>query len=288
MAELPKDTNTTRFLLESKTIPNKIDRGYLGASSIGAECWRALWYSFHFVNFRESVSIRMQRIFDIGHKEEQIVISELIDAGISVFKKDQENNTIPMTGKKEEEQEEIVGFAGHVIGHPDGRVIGLIESKAEHLLEIKTANKERFTQFVRHGVEEASPEYFGQMQWLMLKMKLNRALFVMTNKNNSERHYERVRFNKREAEALERKSVVIVTSTEPPERFSDSRNWLICNYCKHRSQCWDFTEPEKNCRTCEHSDICDDGKWECSLHETNLTLQQQIEGCGNWEKGWNL
>lgn len=288
MVKLPENEKTTRHLLESRKIQEPVTRGYLGASMIGKSCWRAIWYSFHMASGKAPIPIRAKRIFDRGHLEEARVVQELKDAGVEVFKRIG-NYKYELTGEVDEEQEEHVGFAGHVKGHPDGRILGLPESSQEHLLEIKTAKDSKFKEFLRNGIKDTAPTYYSQAQWLMGKMKLNRCLFVVTNKNDESRYYERVKFNKDYFEDLERKSLVIVTAIEPPNKIHQSKNWIDCKFCDHRAVCHEGAEPDRNCRTCEHADIEDDGVWSCGKQDgKHLTLKEQLEGCGMYEKGWGL
>lgn len=288
MPEIPESENTTKHLLESVEVTEPVTRDYLGASMIGKNCWRAIWYSFHFASEKKSLPIRANRIFERGHLEEARVIKELQDAGVEVFKRIG-NKKVPLTGTIDEEQEEHVGFAGHVKGHPDGRVSGIPESSQEHLLEIKTAKDSKFKEFLRNGVKDAARVYYSQVQWLMGKMKLKRCLFVVTNKNDESRYYERVYFDKDHFEELERKSLVIVTSISPPDKIHQSKNWIDCKFCDHRAVCHEDATPQVTCRTCEHSDIEDDGVWSCQKQNgKHLTLEEQIAACHMYEKGWNL
>lgn len=287
MPKLPELENTTKHLLESRKIQEPVTRGYLGASMIGKKCWRAIWYSFHMASGKPQIPVRAHRIFQRGHLEEARVVQELKDAGVEVFKRIG-NEKIPLTGAVGEEQEELVGFAGHVRGHPDGRIQGIPESSQEHLLEIKTAKDSRFKEFLRNGIRDAAPSYYSQAQWLMGKMKVSRCLFVVTNKNDESRYYERLKFDKDHFEDLERKSLVIVTAIDPPNKIHQSKNWIDCKFCDHRAVCHDDAEPDRNCRTCEHADIEDDGVWSCGFHNVELTLDEQVKGCRHYEKGWGL
>lgn len=288
MAKIPEIENTTRHLLESVTVTEKETRGYLGASSIGKSCWRAIWYAFHMASPKPALPIKLHRIFQRGHLEEKRIVDELKAAGMSVFKVI-DGEELELTGEVDEQQESHVGFAGHVRGHPDGRVIGLPESKKVHLLEIKTAKESRFKDFMRNSVKDAAPVYYAQVQWLMGKMKLSRCLFVVTNKNDESRYYERIEFDKDAYEELERKSLVIVTSIQPPDKIHQNRNWIDCRMCNHRSVCHDSAEPDRNCRTCDHSDIEDGGGWSCGKQDgKDLSLDDQILGCDMYEKGWGL
>jgi len=287
MPKIPINMNTTAYKVES-IVHEQEPRGYLGMSGLGHPCSRTLWYGFHFVSKRESITARMKRLFNRGHQEEPVIISDLKSAGIEVFKVINEEE-VEMTGEKDEDQEELIGFAGHAKGHPDGRVRGLPEApKTVHLLEMKTASDAQFKKIKKLGVKKAKPVYYSQAQRYMDKMGLTRALFVVTNKNNDERHYERVKIDKDYAEILAKKEQDIILAEAPPPKISENRNWIDCKYCNHKDVCHGGQQPERNCRTCNHADIADNGRWECNMHQRDLTLDEQIKGCEFWSQGWGL
>jgi hypothetical protein len=287
MPKIPFEMKTTQFLLENRKIKQGRGRGYLGMSGLNAKCSRALWYGFHWASPPQELDIRTKRIFDRGNLEEERIISELLEVGIEVYKVI-DGAEVPMTGSLTEVQEEIIGFAGHAKGHPDGRVRGLPESSKPHLLEMKTAKESKFKEFVKKGVKEANKVYYGQVQIYMHRLGLERALFIVSNKNTEERYYERIRYDKDYAEALVHREMGIITSDSPPDKISENRNWIDCKFCNHTDVCHNSAQPSQNCRTCDCSDILDDGKWECSYHGKEITQKEQEVGCPSWRRGWGL
>ena len=87
-------------------------RGYLGASSIGIECSRELWYSFRKCS-EPSFDGRMYRLFNRGHKEEARFVEELRGIGCEVHEFDENGN-----------QFKVIACDGHFLGHTDGAVLG--------------------------------------------------------------------------------------------------------------------------------------------------------------------
>src|SRR4051812_41371024 len=83
-------------------------RHHLGASIIGKECSRAIWYTFRWVKF-EVFNGRMLRLFDRGKLEEARIINWLKGIGCQVWEVD------PNTGK----QFRIWGVNGHYGGSAD-------------------------------------------------------------------------------------------------------------------------------------------------------------------------
>ena len=68
-------------------------RSHLGASMIGRECSRELWYSFRWVK-PSSFNGRMLRLFNRGHREEERFIEWLEGIGAKVWADDLENNSL--------------------------------------------------------------------------------------------------------------------------------------------------------------------------------------------------
>lgn len=56
----------------------------LGASQIGRECERQLWYGFRWATMGEAFDGRMLRLFNRGHREEAVFVEELRGIGCDV------------------------------------------------------------------------------------------------------------------------------------------------------------------------------------------------------------
>lgn len=281
MVMIPKNENTIEHLIESRVIESHTGRPYLGMSGIGAECLAKLWYGFRWSSTTRHTA-RVERLFRRGDYEETVVIADLKRAGVEVFRREGEKK-IEISGSREE-QEEIVGYAGHAKGHPDGRVLGLPEApKTEHLLEIKTMNDQYFSILQEEGVEHGFPVYYAQVNRYMKKMGLNRALFVATNKKDESRKYIRIRLDNELASELETKERIIVTS-ERPFRPTWSSDYYKCVWCHHKEVCHHGKAPNVNCRTCSRADICDNGKWECGLTGKEIDEEKQKVGCDLYKR----
>ena len=101
-----EDSNNDRF-------SNRI-----GGSIIGSKCDRKIFYSFRWVN-KPKFCGRKLRLFDTGHLEEQRVINDFNNIGVSI----------------DSSQEVFNGGFTHLVG----RVDGIIDNHA--ILEIKTMSK---------------------------------------------------------------------------------------------------------------------------------------------------
>lgn len=286
MAKIPLGQNTTKSVIENA--PSKKvwpGREYLSMSSIGDDCLRKLFFDFRWASVNY-ISPQTERIFERGDIEEKRIITDLKKVGMEVYRIDN-NEHIPLTGEIGEKQEELIDNWGHEKGHPDGRVIGVIEApKTEHTLEMKTMNDTRWKNFVKSGVKISDPKYFAQIQRYMRKMKTTRTLFIATNKNNEQREYERIELDISFADDLKKKAMDIILSIDPPVK-QFSRSWFECKFCKHFGVCHDGDAPVKSCRSCQYSDLAKEGKWICTYKEDKeLNFEEQKIGCYAYKRSF--
>lgn len=198
-------------------------RSYLGASLLGTECDRQLWYEYKFP--KPVTDAKLQRIFDIGNAIEVLVIGWLKKSGFEVVEKDENGNQF--------------GFEDEMIaGHCDGAIRGLPESSEWHLLEIKSAKNSSFNSYKEFGVKAQNPRYFYQMQIYMLKLGLKRAMFLMVNKDTAEIYIERVEFEKELAENALLRAKEIAKSEQLPDRKWNKSSYFKCKICNYNKECW--------------------------------------------------
>lgn len=274
--------NTTANAIDSKMFQDEL-RPYLGMSGIGHSCDLAIWFGFRWAT-KSQHEARVERIFRRGDLEEARIIADLKSVGVEVYRPGSNGEHIELFGTEDEEQEELVGFAGHAKGHTDGRCLGIIEApKTPHLLEMKTANSKNFKKYIGTTLKVANPVYYGQVQRYMESAKLTRTMFIVTNKDDESRHSERVYFDKDLAADLVRKESDIILSMEPPEkRFAKS--WYECRYCNHKKVCHYEGIPAKSCRTCEHIELCNAGVWKCDRTSAILSYGEQLTGCDKYSR----
>lgn len=132
---LPKQTPTVEaiFAFHKRKGDAETQRGYLGASIVGHECERFLWFVFRGV-VREETPGRVYRLFETGDLAEARFVAELRAIGCTVYDRDEKG-----------EQFSVEALGGHLSGHTDGVVVGLPEApKTPHVLETKTKNAGNF------------------------------------------------------------------------------------------------------------------------------------------------
>lgn len=282
MAELPTPTPSIDAIFE--TYQNDQNRPHLGASQIGEECERKLWYSFRHC-LAPAFDGRILRLFETGRLEEDRVIKNLRKAGFEIWDVD------PDTGK----QFRFEMWGGHFSGSLDGVGMRFLEApKTPHVIEIKTSNNAGFTQMLKKGVKVAKPTHYAQMQIYMHYLKLTRAYYIMVNKDNDKIYGERVEEDKAYTAILIEKAERIVFAPDPGEKLGDTEKSFCCKFCDYHTLCWGGALPDVNCRTCCHATPERDGSWSCAKNEMGpcekhiyipaLVGQDIVEA--NAEEGW--
>ena len=167
-------------------------------------------------------------------------------------------------------------------GSQDGVALGLPEApKTPHLLEFKTSNNKSFTGLVKNGVMKTKAQHWSQMQLYMGWASLDRAMYLVVNKDTDEIYSERIVFDQREFDRLLARAERIVTATEPAITIGENAEFFSCRFCRFKDQCYNTEAPQVNCRTCAHAtpETDGDGRWSCAEHKKDLTVQDQRSGC---------
>lgn len=229
-------------------------RTYLGGSQIGAECSRALWYGFRNVG-KESFNPRILKLFETGHITESRLIENLRAAGVEVLDID------PST----REQWRFKSCGGHFSIGLDGVVHGLKESSKWHVLETKSMNKKHFDDLEKNGVEKSHHQHFIQCQVGMGLAELERALYLVSCKDDDRLWFERLTFNPTVFKASMLKAERIINAESAPDRLSEDPSFFKCKFCPFAGNCHGEKMPQVNCRTCVHSSPVEDAKWSCAM-----------------------
>lgn len=246
-------------------------REHLGASILGRECARSIWYTHHWA-VRELHEARVLRLFDRGHKEEPRIYKWLLDAGFLVWVKDEAGNQY---GAK--------ACNGHFGLSLDGVVYNVPELPGTYCtLECKTHNDKSFKKLVEKGVAVAKFEHYVQMQLGMLHFKLPWSLYFSVNKNDDDIYAELVPYDAETANKYMERAQLLIDSPEPPQRISEDSSWFVCKFCPHRNICHGDDVPVLNCRTCTHSTPVADAQWHCAFRAASCgDKAAQLRGCEN-------
>ena len=204
---------------KSQEINDLSTRDYIGASSIGSDCYRQIWYECKGYE-GGGIDPKLKRTFEIGKKLESLVLGWLEDAGIPLVR-----TWVPVVDSS------LNYFKGHI----DSMI--LKDGLSDAVLEIKTAKDSSFSQFESKGVKRWMPKYYAQVQSYMGMIGVNQAYIVVLNKDNSELLDERVEFDLEYYEGLRAKAQIIYEAVTIPPRVNGSPIWYQCKMCKFQKEC---------------------------------------------------
>lgn len=280
-------------------------REHLGASLIGRECARDLWYTFRWATNRflrveyhtgdhhgnpcrlcRTTRTRYIRLHNRGNLEEARFVALLQMIGVEVWQFDQ-------NGK----QFKVSLHGGHFGGSSDLVLRGIPECPTVPLLgEFKTYNGERFARLLAEGVRASSFEYYIQMQIYMGGLGLPGALFLAVNKDDDELYAELISFNQEMFGFQSNRALKVIQTLTPPTKIADTPGWWKCKICDHRFLCHKVPDgtgtvplPVRSCRTCIHARPSVDignAAWICTNQLSqmygNLSVESQIAGCDKY------
>lgn len=255
-------------------------RKHLGASLIGHECKRYLWYVFRWC-MHKKFDGRMYRLFNRGHREEDRFVEYLRGIGCQVWTHDE---TQPKNAKGEYPQYRISSSGGHFGGSLDG--IALLPPhygiKSPVLCEFKTnGTGAGFNALGTDGMPRAKPQHYAQTCTYGNEYKFEYCLYLNTNKNDDSIHLELVKLDWNLGEQMKAKADIIILSQEAPPRLSNNPTYKACAYCDMKGLCHEGKPVETNCRSCKHAFPRDNKEWYCEIH--NATIPEDVikTGCGN-------
>lgn len=256
-------------------------RTHLGCSSIGKECSRELWYDFRWI-YRKPFDGRMYRLFNRGHREEELVIKYLEGIGCTVWAFDP--NTDPSL-PKEKRQIKVSGHHGHFGGSIDA-VVKLPERYGINepiLCSIKTSGTGAlFTGYINKGVQQHKPVYFSQECAYGNLMGMEYALYIVVNKNDDDMFFEIVKLSKDVGETMFNKAGRIIFTDKPPSKLSENVTFQACSYCDKKGVCHMGEPAEKNCRSCKHASPVENKEWFCAKHQANIPKEFIPKACDHW------
>ena len=257
-------------------------RSHLGASLIGRECKRYLWYVFRWC-LHEKTTGRQQRLFNRGHREEARFIEWLEGIGFKVWF---ENRDEGPNEKGEYPQYRISDVMGHFGGSLDGIAIlperyGIEEPV---LLEFKTnGTGQGFNKLAEDGMPIAKPEHFAQTSTYGKKYNFKYCVYLNINKNDDSLHVEVVKLNHNLGEQMIMKAEQIIMSQTAPARLSDNPTFHKCGYCHMKEVCHKGAVVEVNCRSCAFARPVENAEWFCEVHNGNIPKDFIAKACPSYK-----
>jgi hypothetical protein len=208
-------------------------RDYLGASRIGEPCGRRLCYELMRVPVDDGAAFsgRMLRIFEAGHRFEEMTIRWLRLAGLDL-----------RTHKRDGEQFGFSVANGRFRGHIDGVIVDGPDIGVEYplLFEHKAVRSSSWQDIVKRGMKASKPIYWAQIQAYMAYFEVERTLFVALDKDTQALRFELMLLDRSAAQALSDKAVAVIRAVEacdPLPRISDHPDFYICTFCPYRIRC---------------------------------------------------
>jgi hypothetical protein len=239
MVELPilkEDPTINALYAHMEAIEqDKPKRSYLGASLIGNECVRQIWYKYNDYPC-QPFSAKTLMNFEDGHRTEELTANRL--------------RLIPeITLKTHDDNGNQMGFSalgGKFKGHWDGVITGILQApKTPHIWECKASAYKKFNEFKaakqkyndKSVLENWNKNYHVQAQLYMHYSGLDRHYTTVAYAGG--RDYLTCRTEYKEEVALryiDRAEKIINADTEPP-RISEKEDFFICRFCEYKDVC---------------------------------------------------
>lgn len=194
-------------------------RDYIGASTIGSDCLRQIWYEYNGFQATQ-VPTKMRRTWTIGRVLEGTILDWLTEAGLDITRTwgDLVANDMPY-------------FRGHLDS------VWMKNGKPFAILEIKTAKDASFVIFVKKGIKLWQPQYYAQIQTYMGMSGIHRAYILVLNKDTSDISDEIVLFDEVFYQKLQEKASMIANAHAAPPKINGSPLWYQCKMCKFNKVC---------------------------------------------------
>lgn len=283
MPKVPALIELIDSVIELKGMPRHPQEGprrHLGASVIGRECLREIWYSWRWAGFTRFEG-RMLRLFERGHDEEPRLAELLRIVGADVQELD------PATGK----QFRFIGYLGHFGGGCDGIATGVpclepfgFSLSARILCEFKTHSYDRYKDVSEQAIKAGKADHWAQTVIYMDELKTDAALYMPVCKDDDRILPELLLPDPGAANVLRDKARRIIDHKGIPPRMAHaSPSNFKCKFCDHRRACHYGAPLERNCRTCKASQPVDGGRWKCNKFNALIPEDKEIEGCPQHE-----
>lgn len=212
-------------------------RQYLGGSRLGVSCERQLQFEYvkAQVDPGKGFSGRLMRIFERGHRTEDMAIRWLRMAGFTL--------------KTEDANGQQFGFSvakGRLRGHVDGVLISGPEGFSYPALwENKCLGSKSWRELQKHKLAISKPIYAAQVAVYQSYLALHEhpALFTAVNADTMEIYAELIPFDATLAQRMSDRAVRVIRATEVgellPRAFADSSHFE-CKFCPWAQRCWNL------------------------------------------------
>lgn len=263
-------------------------RWHLGASLIGDECARKLWYIYRWC-FLETADTpadhaRKQRLFNRGHREEARFTEWIRGIGCELHTHD---TSKPVGADGEYPQFRVSAVDGHFGGSLDGIVKLPARYRIDDymLAEFKTnGTGAGFNKLLEKGMPLSKPQHFAQTSTYGSDpaYAFKYVAYFNINKNDDDMHIEIVKLDWNLGDRMRDKAERIIKSQTPPERIAPNPTFMACRFCGASDICHKGAIPMRNCRSCVNAIPVEQGEWGCLVHNAVIPRNVVPEGCPSY------
>lgn len=219
--------------LETTSLEEK-PRAYIGASSIGEDCERKLYYKLRYPEQAKPRHAELILAANDGFHSENYIASLIREIpGIKL-------TTHDILGKQ-------LGFVDDIFaGHIDGIIEGLPQApKTPHIWENKCCNEKKYTALLnlkeKHGtkltLEKWNYTYYCQAVIYMHYFDLTRHYMTIALAGSRKITSLRTKANPKLAKFLIEKAKRIGNATSAPIGISENPAWYLCKMCEFNQFC---------------------------------------------------
>lgn len=249
-------------------------RWHMGASIIGNECDRAIWYTFRWAS-KDTRNGRMKRLHNRGKDEEAKINQYLRGIGFNLW------DTDPDTGK----QFRISFHKGHFGGSSDGlfTLPFRYNTPGFFVPEYKTSmTGAAFNNYEKKGVAIHKENYFLQHSIYGYGFGVENGMFLASNKNDDDIYIEFVKLDFQKAEAGIRRAGNLIVTDYAPAKINDKVSFYLCAMCDHKDVCHNGVSMAINCRSCVYAEPVDKGEWQCNRVGQVIPREFVPQGCDKY------
>lgn len=278
-------------------------RHHLGASLLGHNCDRFLWFSFRWAR-EPSHSARIQRLFERGRTEELKIIDLLRKTGLVISTTVPElceNLQLPVQLSsidvmknyglhifKPMHIDEHTQIKANFPPHLGGSMDGIIHVPANYVgtygyfmpIEVKTHNHKSFTSVIKNkeSTRWNKPQHYVQGNAYAVQTGCTHFMYAAENKNTDELYLRDETASSSTATLNITRGVQIVQQDSPLKLHKTTEVWQ-CNMCDYKPMCKSkhYHLLARNCRTCVNASPTEDGAWTCLAQMTTIVKETEIE-----------
>lgn len=210
-------------------------RDYLGASLIGNQCARQIWYEYNGYQ-KPPFGAETLMNFEDGHRTEELTAKRLrMVPGIELWTHDE-------NGK----QYGFSIFDGKFKGHCDGVIRGLLQAPAKpHVWECKASSAKKFAEFqaakAKFGEKQAlknwNENYYVQAQIYMHFLQIDRHYLTVALAGGRDYDSCRTEYDPAKAEWAIDRAYKIINAKEAPPKINERPDFWVCRFCQFSEVC---------------------------------------------------